>query len=63
MHNTTYVPVRQMGPGEWLGQYLRRAVRAQEDRPVLVADAPADWRFDWTPRTENRYQHREFGFE
>ena len=63
MQHATYVSVKHMGPGEWLGQCLRRIVRAHEDRPVVVADASADWRFDWTPHTESHLQYREFRFE
>jgi hypothetical protein len=63
MQHATYVSVKHMGPGEWVGQCLRRIVQANEDRPVLATNTPTDWRFDWRPHTENRHRYREFRFE
>ena len=35
-----------LGPGEWLGQYLRLLAQAVDDRPVGSTEAPTDWRYD-----------------
>jgi len=63
MQHAKYVPIKHLGPGEWVGQCLRRLARANEDRPVLVTDASTDWRFDWKSHAQTRHQHREFRFE
>ena len=63
MKHATYVSVKHMGPGEWVGQCLRRLVQAYDDRPIVAINTPSDWRFDWTGNIETRRQYREFRFE
>ena len=63
MRPITHSPRPLLGPGEWLGQYLRLLARTVDERPVGSTEAPTDWRYDWTEHKERRYDQHENKFE